>query len=72
MHESIIDRLMTTEVDSHSEGEYLHKILTPITIGIICIVFNIEILFMGMNRQISDIVDPKKSSDMRKEIFPFL
>ena len=43
MHDSImIDRLMSlmmmTIVDSHLEGEPLHKILTPITIGILFIV----------------------------------
>lgn len=61
-----------TKVDSHSEGESLHKILTPITIEILCIFFTIEIRFMDMNRQISNIVDLQQSSDLRRESFPLL
>lgn len=60
-----------TEVDSHSEGESLHKILTPIIICIICIFFIVEVWFMGMSRQIYDIVDLQQSSDLRREIFPY-
>lgn len=76
MHDSIIDRLMTwlkmTEVDFDSDGESLHNILTPISIVIICISFTVEVWLMGINKQISDIVDLQQSFDMRRDSFPLL
>ena len=60
------------EVDSHSKGESLHKILTSITIGIICIFFTVEVWFMGMIKQIYDIVDLQQGYDLRRESFPLL
>lgn len=60
MHDSIKDRLMAwmkmIEVDSHSEGESLPNIFTPIIICIILILFTVEVWFMDMNKQIYDIV----------------
>lgn len=61
-----------TEVDSHSKGKSLHNILTPITIGIICVFLTTEIRFMDMNRKISENVDLQQSFDMRRERFPLI